>query len=80
MCYVEQIKEDGGGGAGCIRKRGSLCKILVTTPEEKSRLVVLGVDGKIQLTKVKKKSKVVSFHAIKAYLGEGVWRHLFGTE
>jgi hypothetical protein len=79
MCYVEQIKEDGEGGAGCIGKRGSLCKILVTTPEGKSGLLVLGVDGKIKLTKVKK-SKVVPFHAIKTCEGEGAWRQLFGSE
>ena len=44
----------GDGGAGCIGKGGSLYKILVTTPEGKGHLVVLGVDGKIKLTKVKK--------------------------
>ena len=42
------------GDAGYIGKRGSLCKILVTTPEGKGRLVVLGVDGKVKLTTVKK--------------------------
>lgn len=51
-------------------ERGSLYKILVTTPEEKGHLVVLGVDGKIKLTKVKK-SKVVPCHAIKAYGRKG---------
>jgi hypothetical protein len=44
----------GDGGAGCIGKSGSLYKILVTISEGKVRLVVLGLDGKIKLTKVKK--------------------------
>jgi len=63
----------GGGVQGALERGAvSLCKILVTTPEGKSRLLVLGVDGKMELTKVKKKSKFVPFHAIKAYEGEGV--------
>jgi hypothetical protein len=45
-------------GAGCMGKRGSTYKNLITTPEGKGRLLVLGVDGKMKLTKVKKKVKL----------------------
>jgi hypothetical protein len=42
------------GGAGCMGKMRSSYKFLVGTPEGKSSLVVLGVDGRIKLKKVKK--------------------------
>jgi hypothetical protein len=60
----------GDADAGCIGKRGSLCKILVTTPDKKRPLSSPRRRWQDTINKGKKKSKFVPFHAIKAYGGK----------